>query len=354
MLIERYLAREMLRPVIGIFVFLTVVVLVFYASQLLGRAALEGLPMGIVLRMAGLRLGLFLDVLLPISLLLGTVIGLGRLQAAHEIIALAAVGGGRRRVVKALLAAMVLIVLAVAVASMLFRPWAYTTLYQLERELAAELNLDRVEPGRFQVGDDQWLIYARSRSEDGLEGVMVRQRADQFSGLIRAQRLIQEAAGEGVVRLVFEGNVHTYTMAPVGEPDIVARFDRFDMLLRVREPPGRERLRRAMSMSELLDDPTPIEVAELHWRLTGPVTVLVLGLVALALSRINPRSGQSARVLSATLAGTIYFSGLGVVINWLEQARFPVIPGAFAVPLIVLMVLAIRYWLVQRGPGPPL
>lgn len=354
MLIERYLAREMLRPVIGIFVFLTVVVLVFYASQLLGRAALEGLPMGIVLRMAGLRLGLFLDVLVPISLLLGTVIGLGRLQAAHEIIALAAVGGGRRRVVKALLVAVILMIVVVAAASMLFRPWAYATLYELEREMAAELNLDRVEPGRFQVGDEQWLIYAQGRSEAGLEDVMVRQRAEQFSGLIRAQRLIQESAGDGVVRLVFEGDVHSYTMASEGEPDIVARFDRFAMLLRVREPPGRERLRRAMSTRRLLDDPTPTEMAELQWRLVGPVTVLVLGLAGLALSRINPRSGQSARVLSATLVGTLYFSAMGVVINWVEQARFPFVPGGFAVPLVVLMVLGVRYWLVQRGPGPPL
>ncbi|MEE4637802.1 MAG: LPS export ABC transporter permease LptF [Wenzhouxiangella sp.] len=354
MLIERYLAAEILRPVIGIFVFLTAVVLVFYASQLLGRAALEGLPMGIVLRMAGLRLGLFLDVLLPISLLLGTVIGLGRLQAAHEITALAAVGAGRRRVVKALVVTVLAVALIVALASMFFRPWAYTTLYQLERQLAAELNLDRVEPGRFQVGDERWLIYAQGRSDRGLEGVMVRQRADQFSGLIRAERLTQETVEEGVVRLIFEGDVHSYTMAPAGEPDIVARFDRFDILLRLREPPGRERLRRAMPMRRLMDDPTPIEMAELHWRLTGPMTVLVLGLAGLALSRINPRSGQSARVLTATLTGTLYFSGLGVVINWLEQARFPVVPGAFAVPLAVVMILAVRYWLVQRGPGPPL
>lgn len=355
MLIERYLARETLRPVIGIFTFLIIVVLVFYASQLLGRAALEGLPVDVVLRMAALRLGLFLDVLIPASLLLGIVIGLGKLQAAHEITALAAVGAGRRRVVRALVLMVISLALLVALASMLFRPWAYSTLYELERELAAELNIERVEPGRFQVGDDQWLIYAEGQTNGGLEQVLVRQRADQFSGLIRAERLTQHPGEESTsVRLVFEGNVHSYTMSPAGESDIVARFDRFDITLPARDPPHREQLRRSMKMAELADRPTPIEMAELQWRLSGPVTVVVLALAGLGLSRINPRSGQSARVLSATLAGTLYFSAMGVVINWLEQGQFPPIPGAFVVPLVVLGLLAVRYWLVQRGPGAPL
>ncbi len=354
MLIERYLAREILRPILAILLFLTIVVLVFYASRLLGRAALEGLPMDIVFQMSMLRLGLFADVLVPIAVLLGTVIGLGRLQAAHEIIALASVGAGRRRVAKALVVTISVFALGVAAASMLFRPWAYEKLYALEKQLAAELDLTRVEPGRFQVGDEHWLIYAQGRSEQGLEDVMVRQKADEVSGLIRAQRLMQESAGNGQVRLVFEGDVHSYTMASQGQPDIVGRFDRFAMVLRLDEPPGRERLRRAMSTSQLLGAPTAVEMAELQWRLTGPLTVLVLGLAGLALSRINPRSGKSARVLSATVVGTLYFSLLGVMINWLEQGEFPVVPGAFVVPLAVLALLAARYWVVQRGPGPPL
>ncbi len=354
MLIQRYLAREMLRPMLGIFCFLLVIVLVFYASQLLARAALEGLPMDIVSRMAALRLGLFLDVLIPIALLLGIVIGLGRMQSAHEITALAAVGAGRRRIVLALLLWVFLLVVVVAAVSMLFRPWAYSTLYALERALAAELDLDRVEPGRFQVGGDQWLIYAEGRSDGGLDRVMVRQRADAFSGLLRAQRLTQETAENGVLRLVFEGNVRSYTMTADDDPDIVALFDRFDVLLEIRPPPAREQLRRAMSLAALWDSAEPMEMAELQWRLVSPASVIVLALAGIALSRINPRLGQSARVLSATLAATIYFSGLGVLINWIEQGDLPYWPGAFLAPLLVLFGLAVRYWLVQRGPGAPL
>ena len=354
MLIQRYLAREMLTPVLGVFLFLIVIMLVFYASQMLARAAMEGLPMAVVLQMAVLRLGLFIDVLVPIALLLGVVLGLGRLQAAHEMTALAAVGAGRRRIIQALLVWVLGLAVLVAAASMLFRPWAYTLLYQLERELAAELDLERIEPGRFQVGDQQWLIYAEGRSDGGLDRVMVRQRADQFSGLLRAQRLTQQRIGEGQLRLIFEGDVRSYTMADGTEPDIVALFDRLDLLLELRPPPQRRQLRRAMSLAALWDTPKPIEMAELQWRLVSPASVLVLALAGIALSRINPRLGQSARVLSATLAATLYFSLLGVLINWVEQGTLLFWPGAFAAPLLVLVILTMRYWLVQRGPGAPL
>ncbi len=354
LLIERYLGREILRPVFGVFVFLVVVVLVFYASQLLARAAVEGWPMEVVSAMAGLRLGLFMDVLVPISVLLGIVIGLGRLQAGHEIIALAAAGAGRRRIVRAIGLWVIILALIVAALSMVFRPWAYGTIYELERGMAAALDLERIEPGRFQVGDQQWLIYAEGRSAGGLDRVMVHQRLEEGSGMLRARRLEQADDGDGVVRLIFSGDVRTYRNEPDGGDDLIGLFDRFEVVFQSRPPPQREQLRRAMSTRELLASNEPIEVAELQWRLVSPLSMLVLGLTAVALSRINPRLGQSSRVLSATLVASLYYSFLGVLINWLEQGALAFWPGAYLAPMAVLLLVMIRYLLVQRGPGAPL
>lgn len=354
LLIERYLGREIMRPVLGVFLFLVVVVLVFYASQLLARAAVEGWPMDVVTAMAGLRLGLFLDVLIPISVLLGIVIGLGRLQAGHEIIALAAAGAGRRRVIRALGLWVLVLALLVAGLSMLFRPWAYATIYEMESSLAAELDLARIEPGRFQVGDQQWLIYAEGRSAGGLDRVMVHQRLDDGSGMLRARRLEQAEGGDGLLRLIFMGDVRTYRGDFDSGNDLIGQFDRFEVVFQSRPPPQREQLRRAMTTSVLVNSNDPIEMAELQWRLVSPLSMLVLGLAAVGMSRINPRLGQSARVLSATVLATFYYSLLGVLINWLEQGTLAFWPGVYLAPLAVLVIVMVRYLLVQRGPGAPL
>lgn len=354
MKLDRYLAREILRPSLGVFVFLTVVVLVFYASKFLARAAVEGLPMDVVIQMSALRLTLFYDVLIPASLLLGIVIGLGRLQSAYEIIAVAAAGIGRARILSALVGWVLLLAVIVGALSLLFRPWGYSTLYELEQRVAAEVDVERVEPGRFQVGDQQWLIYAEGRSNGGLDDVLVHQRGEASEGLLRARRLEQVNSPDGLIRLVFSGDVRSYRTDPLAQDELIGRFERFEVELQSRPPPQRDQLRRALSTRALLDSTDPVEVAELSWRLVSPISVLVLSLAAVAMSGVNPRLGQSARIMTATLAGTLYFSLMGVLINWLEQGTISSWPGAFLAPIGFLLILGIRYWLVQRGPGAPL
>jgi len=351
---QRYLAREILRPVFGIVLFLVVVVLVFYASQLFARAAAEGLPMEIVMQMALIRMLLYLDVLMPAAVMLGIVIGLGRLQAGYEIIALAAAGAGSRTVFLALAPGVLLLVALVAVLTLYLRPLGYELYYQLEEDMAAEVDVSRIEPGRFQVGDRQWVIFAEGASNGGLDRVLVHQRHDHFNGILTARRLDQEDLDEGRSRLIFSGDVHSYRIEPDGQRDLIGRFDRFAVEFETRPARQRAELRRAMPTVNLLSSTAPIEIAELHWRIVGPISMLALALIGVAMSRINPRHGQAARVMLACLVATLYYSVLSVLMNWLEQASWPEWPGLYLAPMMIVLIVLLRFWRVQRSPGAPL
>ena len=77
-----------------------------------------------------------------------------------------------------------------------------------------------------------------------------------------------------------------------GNDDLIGSFDRFEVEFRNPGPlPERQQLRRAMSSAQLFGSDDPIEEAELQWRLISPVSVLVLALLAVGMSRINPRHG---------------------------------------------------------------
>jgi lipopolysaccharide export system permease protein len=62
---------------------------------------------------------------------------------------------------------------------------------------------------------------------------------------------------------------------------------------------------RAMSTMALLANPNPYTMAELLWRVSAPLTCLVLILLAIPLGFVNPRAGSSANLIIALL---IFFS----------------------------------------------
>jgi len=63
----------------------------------------------------------------------------------------------------------------------------------------------------------------------------------------------------------------------------------------------------------------PVDRAEYQWRLSTPVSTLLLALLAVPLSRSQPRQGRYARLLLAVVVYAVYFSVLDISRNWVQQ-----------------------------------
>lgn len=345
MLIQRYLAKQLFGPVAGVFSFSVVVVAIFYLAQLLAWAASESWPVDVVMAMAGLRLVLYFDVLIPISLLLGLVIGLGRVQQAHELTALASAGVGQGGVFRLMAVWILALCVLVAILSMAIRPLGYGQFYQIEAGLAERLDITRVEPGRFQVGDDQWLIYARGKEGNRLNDVFVHQRRSDGRGVLTAATMTQSLDQSGLMRLIFEGNVASYTLPakPTSGPrQLVSHFDELEVLVEAQPINARDKIRRAMSMAELWVSSRPIEQAELQWRLVTPLSVILMAWAASALVTRKPRAPKAVFIIAALTVATLYFSALGVLVNWVEKGRLDAFPGVFIAQLLMGFILLLN------------
>jgi lipopolysaccharide export system permease protein len=92
--------------------------------------------------------------------------------------------------------------------------------------------------------------------------------------------------------------------------------------------------------------------SELHWRLAAPLSVLVLALLALPLSKSSPREPRYARMLLALLAWLVYYNGLLLGRAWIGQGK---LAPAFGLWWVYLPALAIAAWLIwgsQRLKAP--
>ena len=105
---------------------------------------------------------------------------------------------------------------------------------------------------------------------------------------------------------------------------------------------------RAMRTAGLVASSDPEHIAELHWRIGVPMATLILALIAVPLSRSQPRQGRYGRLAIGLLVFIIYFNLLSAGKAWLEQDTVPAEVGLWWVHALMLS-LALGMLGIQNG-----
>ena len=114
-IIDHYLIREIVHPLLAICIALVVIFVTYSLSRLLVDADAGLLQVSEVVRLTLLKSIISLDVLLPLSLFLAVMTGLGRLYTDSEIYAMRASGISEARLLRPLMRlALVLAMVALA------------------------------------------------------------------------------------------------------------------------------------------------------------------------------------------------------------------------------------------------
>src|SRR6478752_4092409 len=134
-ILDRYIVREVFRHA---FLGLIVFTFVFFVPQLVRLTALFVRHTGSGAQIAELFLAIFPGVLAfttPMAILIGVLLGLGRMSADSEIIALTALGLGRRRILLPVAVLALAGTLATLVMTLWLGPVALRTFRALEADL---------------------------------------------------------------------------------------------------------------------------------------------------------------------------------------------------------------------------
>jgi lipopolysaccharide export system permease protein len=123
-----------------------------------------------------------------------------------------------------------------------------------------------------------------------------------------------------------------------GKPgDVDYRIMKFDQQGVRIEFPGKSTpssKRSAIPTAELLESTDIKEIVELQWRLSVPLSVMVLVFLAVPLSRMSPRKGRYGGLVLPVLVFIIYFNLMGTAKAWVEQGAIPPVIGIWWVHLL--------------------
>jgi lipopolysaccharide export system permease protein len=356
-ILDRYIAREIGKPLGVVCAVLIAIFMTYISARFLADAADGVLPPRTVLSLVLLRTVIALEVLLPITLFLSVVRGLGRLHTDAEMIAITAAGVAPLRVVRAVLALALGIGLVVGVLSLAVRPWAYEETYRLRAQAAVEFDVRRLDAGRFyekQHGDHVVFAERYDSERDQLEGVFVHSEEDGAIKVIFARRAAQRVDRNGQRSLVAHDG--TYYRLSVGEgADRVGTFGRAEIPLAEDKDVALEYRRKSAPTAELARSTGRSDIAELHWRLSLPVATVLLALLAVPLSRTSPRQGRNARFGIAVLVYAAYFNLKSLAKAMVDNGTIAPFPGLLWVDLaLALLVIAMLRPLLRgsRWTGP--
>ena len=91
-------------------------------------------------------------------------------------------------------------------------------------------------------------------------------------------------------------------------PDFrITHFDDYQAYLGHQETNTESDEAAELSFEQLLKDKSAAAKAELHWRITLILAVPLMALIAVPMSKVNPRQGRFAKILPALLLYLIYF-----------------------------------------------
>jgi lipopolysaccharide export system permease protein len=361
---NRYVLRETAQTWIVVTLVLLLILLTNQFAQVLGDAASNRLPRQALFLVMGLTSVQYLTILIPIGLYLSILLALGRLYRDSEMYALMACGIGPVQLYRPLLLFAGVLALLVGWLALEVAPTASREVRKIAQEARVRADLSVMEAGRFvSFGQADAVVYAEEVMADGrLRNVFVQRRSDAGIEVVVAEEAQQKDTADPNVKMLTFSQGRRYEGEPGNPRFRIVEFAEHGVpySLPTKVAPSEEPESRPLA--ELTRSTDLANVAELQWRVSVPLTALVLALLAVPLSRSSPRQGRYAGLGAGVLIYFCYANLLGASRVWLERGKVPPIVGMWWVHILFVLVafalLGFRHgsWRLRAArarPGAP-
>lgn len=356
-IIFRYLTRQVIVSMLAVS---GVLLLVFMSGRFikyLADAAAGELDGGVLFTIMAYRFPSFLELILPLGLFIGILLAYGRMYLESEMTVLFACGVSDRQVLSQTLVAGGAVMLVVGAMSLYFSPVGMKKVQDIINAQRQQSEFALLAPGRFQSissGDRVTYVEGLSKDKRKLLGVFIAEFAKDGSGLTltTAESGSQFTDKETGSRFLVLEDGQRYEGAPGRLDYKTTTFDAYG--LKIAEPKSVHvsRYEDAIPTMELMESEDPEMRALFHWRLSLPLIVPVVTLLAVRLSRVNPRQGRFFHLLPAMMLYIIYLGLLIVARDALAKEQVPEWLGLTWVHVIFLcMGLWLQFgsaWLRKR------
>ncbi len=323
MLFHSTLRKELARSFGATLVVLVTIVMTMTLIRTLSQASRGSVnPQEVMMVMGYTVLG-FLPPILTLSLFVAIVGTLSRMYRDSEMVIWFSAGRGLSAFVRPLLGFAWPILLAIASLALVIWPWANQQTQDLKDRYGRRGDLERVTPGQFQESaSGRRVFFLDKDTPDNKSGKNI------FISTVDAERETVTSARSGRVETMGDSQFLLLENGQRLENSLknkglrISEFEQHGSRVDTRALSSLDAgPAKARSTLQLVLEPTPVNRAELAWRLGLAFAALNFVVLAITVSSVNPRVGRSGNLVFALFAFIVYFNMLNLGQSWIGTGR---------------------------------
>lgn len=324
---------------LGIIVFTQLIRLL--GESVSGLLAVEG-----VIALVGFSALNYLPILLSVSLYLSVLLTLTRSYRDSEMVVWFSSGIGLTRWIRPVMGFAVPVVSVIALLSFVLAPWARQKAEEFKTRLDTRDDVTLATPGAFRESkqaDRVFFLENVDAKNNRVGNIFVQSVQNSKEGTMAAKEGVQETAPNGDRFLVLLNGTR-YEGVP-GQHDFkIVEFERYAVRIEAAEIKESPPNYKSYSTLYLLQHPDRWNISELEWRIGLPLSALILAMLAIPLSFVNPRAGRSLNLLMAIVIYMAYNNLMGVASTWVGQGKVGAVAGLWGVHGVMLLLLVVLFF----------
>jgi len=358
-IIDRYVAREVLAPFavgVGLLTFALVTGRLLKLSDMVVN---HGVSLGEVMRIIGYVMPAFLELTFPMAVLLGVLMGFGRMSSDQEMIAARACGVSLYRLAIPVLGVALIVYAISSYFAFSLRPWANSNLRQKLYELSQTRTSAGLKEKIFNSNFPGLVVYIDQMSDvdSSLHGVLISDARDphqQNTIIAKHGVLLPDPHSNAITLRLYDGSV--FGVESSTDATHVTSFKIYDLSVSPEstfgvndQDPGEmtyPQLRAAIAAARVEGKRDYDAETELAGKFTVPFATMLFALLGVSLGLKPARGGHSERFGVSVALFFLYYSLMRVGETLAQRGKLNAIV-AMSIPDIVFMVLAI--WLFYRA-----
>jgi lipopolysaccharide export system permease protein len=349
MIFQRALQRELASAAGATFTVLFTLIVTWTLITILGKAAGGKVASSDVIALIAFAALNYLPTVLILTSFISVLMVVTRSYRDSEMVVWFASGLSLARWIRPVLTFALPIVLLTGVLSFYATPWAKQKSGEYTERFQKREDLQQVSPGQFRESASAnriFFVEGVSGQSAVVHNVFVNTVDEKGTATVVAKEGVISTSPEGDRYLVLK-NGRRYQGTPGSAEFQTMEFERYSMRVASKaQELGTNDNVDAMPSTQLFKGTGPIIHGEILWRVSLPITCLLLTLLAIPLGFVNPRGGSSANLIVALLVFFSYNNLIKVFEGSVRQGRMSFAlswwPLHLCLAIVVLLLFAWR------------